>query len=202
MPRLWNDTIETHKRAVHDAILDAVAALAAQHGLAAVRMSQLAEETGIGRATLYKYFPDMEAVLHAWHERQVRRHLDGIGRLAGEPGTPSVRLHRVLRAYAQIVHQHHGGALAPMLHGGGHVMHAQRHLTAFLAAIIAQATAAGDMRDDVPPGELAAFCLSAVAGAAELPSEAAVDRLVAVTLSALRRPREDNTAETVLTMDT
>jgi AcrR family transcriptional regulator len=37
-------------------------------------MSQIAAETGIGRATLYKYFPDVEAILVAWHERQVAEH--------------------------------------------------------------------------------------------------------------------------------
>ena len=40
-------------------------------------MSQIAEQTGIGRATLYKYFPDVEAILLAWHERQVTGHLAG-----------------------------------------------------------------------------------------------------------------------------
>ncbi len=58
VPKLWNDTIAAHRRAVRDATLDTTAALVAEHGLAAVTMSQIAEETGIGRATLYKYFPD------------------------------------------------------------------------------------------------------------------------------------------------
>jgi Bacterial regulatory proteins, tetR family len=38
-------------------------------------MSQIAEETGIGRATLYKYFPDVEAILLAWHDRQIAAHI-------------------------------------------------------------------------------------------------------------------------------
>jgi AcrR family transcriptional regulator len=39
-------------------------------------MSQIAAEaSGIGRATLYKYFPDVESILRAWHERQVGAHL-------------------------------------------------------------------------------------------------------------------------------
>ena len=46
-------------------------ALVAQHGLHAVTMSRIAEEAGIGRATLYKYFKDVEAILFAWHDRQV-----------------------------------------------------------------------------------------------------------------------------------
>jgi len=72
---LWDDTIESHRRAVRDTTLDAAAALVAEHGLASVTMSEIAERTGIGRATLYRYFPDVEAILLAWHERQVSSHL-------------------------------------------------------------------------------------------------------------------------------
>ena len=75
VPRLWNDTIQAHRAAVRDAILDTAAALVAEHGVFSVTMSQIAEATGIGRATLYKYFPDVEAILVAWHERQITTHL-------------------------------------------------------------------------------------------------------------------------------
>ena len=46
--------------------------LAISHGLLSVTMSQVAEEAGIGRATLYKYFPDVESILAVWHERACR----------------------------------------------------------------------------------------------------------------------------------
>src|SRR5437762_13945137 len=39
-----------------------------QNGLRSVTISQIAKETGIGRATLCKYFPDVEAILVAWHD--------------------------------------------------------------------------------------------------------------------------------------
>ncbi|MGH2817757.1 MAG: TetR/AcrR family transcriptional regulator, partial [Actinomycetota bacterium] len=74
MPKLWNETIEDHRREVRGAILDTTLALVAEHGLLSVTMSQIAEETGIGRATLYKYFPDVETILLAWHERQINGH--------------------------------------------------------------------------------------------------------------------------------
>lgn len=70
-PKLWSETIETHRRAVQDSILDATAALVAEQGLREVTMSEIAEKSGIGRATLYKYFPDVDTMLLAWHERQV-----------------------------------------------------------------------------------------------------------------------------------
>ena len=65
MPKLWNETIEAHRRQVHNAILDANAALVAKHGVRSVTMLQIAEATGIGRATLYKYFSGVEAILVA-----------------------------------------------------------------------------------------------------------------------------------------
>jgi hypothetical protein len=44
----------------------------------------------------------------------------------------------------------------------------------------------GDIRDDIAADELAGYCLHALAAAATLESEAAVRRLVAVTLAGLQ----------------
>ena len=188
MPRLWDATIDAHRRAVRDATLDAAAALVAERGLRAVTMSQIAERTGIGRATLYKYFPDVEAILGAWHERQVHAHMDQLAALRDRGGSAGERLAAVLRAYALIQHEHADGELAAQLHRGPHVEHAHEHLRGFIAELIAEGADAGELRDDVAAEELAAFCLSALDGAGRLPSEAAVRRLVAVALDGLRPP--------------
>src|SRR3954469_10801223 len=135
VPKLWNDTIEAHRHAVRDAALDAIAALVSEHGLASVTMSRIAQETGIGRATLYKYFPDVEAILSAWHERQIGGHLEQLAAARNQPGDAGARLRRVLLAYANI-HQdrvrHHrgpyGAELAALLHPDEHVAQAQRQL--------------------------------------------------------------------------
>jgi hypothetical protein len=50
VPKLWTETIEEHRRAVGDAILDTTATLVAEHGLGSATMSQVATEAGIGRA--------------------------------------------------------------------------------------------------------------------------------------------------------
>ena len=76
MPKLWNETIETHRDAVRGAILDATAGLFADQGASGVTMSGIAQAAGIGRATLYKYFPDVESIKLAWHERQIHAHLN------------------------------------------------------------------------------------------------------------------------------
>ena len=186
MPKLWTETIEAHRRAVREATLDTTAALVAEHGLASVTMSQIAGETGIGRATLYKYFPDVEAILVAWHERQIARHLGYLAHVRDQAGGPGERLEAVLGAYAFINHEHHGTELAALLHRGEHVARARQQLQAFVQDLLTEAAQAGDVRDDVAPAELASYCLHAVTAASGLPSKAAVHRLVQVTMSGLR----------------
>src|SRR5262249_31106240 len=100
VPKLWNKTIEAHRREVGDAILDTTANLVAKHGLRSVTMSQIADETGIGRATLYKYFADVEAILFAWHQRLVAGHLEHLAELRHQGGDAGDRLKTVLEAFA------------------------------------------------------------------------------------------------------
>jgi len=186
VPKLWNETIEAHRRAVRDATLDTTAALVAEHGLRSVTMSQIAEETGIGRATLYKYFPDVEAILVAWHERQISGHLALLSELRDQAGDAGERLEAVLEAYALIQHEHHGTELAALLHRGDHVARAQHQLRTMIRDLLTEAAKAGDLRDDIAADELARYCLHALTAASNLPSKAAVHRLVTVTLAGLR----------------
>ncbi len=191
MPKLWNETVEAHRRAVRDAILETTWALVTERGLTSVTMSQIAEETGIGRATLYKYFPDVEAILVAWHQRHVAGHLEYLAALRDRAGNAGERLEAVLEAYAFIAHHrgHHGVDLAALLHRGEPVAGAQQQLIDLIRDLLVEVTETGELRDDVPPDELAAYCLHALTAAGSLPSEAAVRRLVTVTLAGLRPPR-------------
>ncbi|MEA2300944.1 MAG: hypothetical protein QOE44_1479, partial [Solirubrobacteraceae bacterium] len=188
VPKLWSDTIEAHRHAVRDATLDATAALVAEHGLASVTMSAIAKETGIGRATLYKYFPDVEAILVAWHQRQITEHLERLAAVRDHAGGPAERLEAVLTAYALIIHEHHGSELAALLHQGDHVAQARQQLKDFIRDLLAEVATHGDLRRDVASDELATYCLHALTAAPSLASEAAVRRLVAVTLAGLRPP--------------
>ncbi len=192
MPKLWNETIAAHRREVREAIQDATAELVAEHGLRAVTMSEIAEKTGIGRATLYKYFPDVDAILQAWHHRQITGHLEHLARVRDHAGDPGRRLEAVLEAYALIARQtrtHHDAELAAFLHRDEHLAAAQQQLHDLIKELVTQGAQAGDLRDDVAPDELASYCLNALAAAGSLPSEAAVGRLVTVTLAGLRPSR-------------
>lgn len=189
MPRLWSETIEEHRGAVREAILDTTVSLVEEQGLLSVTMSQIAEATGIGRATLYKYFPDVEAILLAWHERQINGHLSHLADVRDQAGDPTEKLAAVLEGYAMISHEsqgHRDTDLAAILHRDEHVMIAERHLRDMVKDLVAHGVKAGFIRSDVQPAELATYCLHALTAASVLPTKAAVRRLVDVTLWGLR----------------
>ncbi|MEO7017807.1 MAG: TetR/AcrR family transcriptional regulator [Leifsonia sp.] len=197
MPKLWNETIETHRVAVRDAALDAAAALIAEHGLLAVTMSGVAEGAGIGRATLYKYFPDVEAILAAWHARQIATHLSGLVEVRDRAIDAEGRLEAVLRTYAVVSHEtrgHHDAALEGFFHHDRELADPRRQLHELIRDVIADAAQAGTVRGDVAPEELANYCLHALDAASSLPSNSAVQRLISVVLTGLR---PDATAATV-----
>ena len=193
MPRLWTETVDAHPHAVRDAVLDSAWALVTEHGALSVTMSQIAQRSGIGRATLYKYFPDVEAILRAHHERHVLAHLEQLAALRDGPGDVDVRLEAVLQRYARICHhrgRHAGTELGALLPRGAHVVRAEHQVVDLFADLLGEAAAAGtvaDVRTTPGPRELAAYCVHALDAAADLPDEAAVRRLVAVIRDGLRR---------------
>lgn len=188
VPKLWSETIEAHRHAVEEAILDAAGRLVTEGGLTSVTMSQVAKEAGIGRATLYKYFADVEAILFAWHQRHIAGHLELLTQLGGRSGDPQRRLETVLQAYAMIAfHSEQGsGELAALLHRREHLATAQQQLLVLVSGLLSDVAEVGQLRRDVSHDELAAFCVHALTAASSLTSEAAVGRLVKVTLTALR----------------
>ena len=191
MPKLWSQTIDAHRQELRDAILETTWALVKEHGLLSVTMTRIAQETGIGRATLYKYFPDVEAILFEWHERHVTAHIDHLIQLRDQADDASERLEAVLEAYALICHhrEQHGTELSALLHRGHDVARAQQQLLNLIRDLLTEVAETGQLRNDVAPKELANYCLHALSAAGSLQSEAAVRRLVTVTLAGLRPPR-------------
>jgi AcrR family transcriptional regulator len=173
---------------MRDAILEAAAVLANESGATKVTMTQIAERTGIGRATLYKYFDDVQAILIAWHEKQMAGHFEELEVARDSAGDASERLESVLETYALLTFQHHGKELVALLARGEHAARANEQFLAMLQTLLQEGAKRRLLRDDVPARELASYCMHALAGAATLPSRAAVRRLVAVTMAGLRTP--------------
>jgi AcrR family transcriptional regulator len=180
--------VESHRQEVRGAILDAAGELVASEGLMAVRMSQVAEAAGIGRATLYKYFADVEEVFAAWHARQVGEHLAQLTTLANGPGEPAIRLRSALVAYGRICQQrakHGDDAMSAALHHSREVQQPERQLRDLLADLVAEAAASAAVRSDVPAPELASFCVHALTAAADIGSPARVETLVDLVWASL-----------------
>jgi AcrR family transcriptional regulator len=182
MPRLWDQTIEGHRSAVVEAIADKAAELAIAEGLTGLSMSRIAAEAGIGRATLYKYFSDVESILAVWHQRQVSAHLAQLAELRARAPSPLAGLEAILLAYAGQARQGHDHALSAALHAMPHMEHAHRALNEFVAVVAAEAVAAGELDAAASPGELARFALAAVSAGGRDATKSAVRRLVCMIL--------------------
>lgn len=193
MPKLWDDTIETHRRQVRDVIMEAAATLAAEHGPLNVTMSDIAREAGIGRPTLYRYFSSIEEILQAWHDQQIARHLDLLAGIADRDEPAAARLESVLDTYAEIQRQRsdhgaqpHGEELGALLHHDTDLAPAEKQLHDLLQAVVEDAVQDGHVRSDVAPTELTTFCLHALSAASTAASKAATNRLVGLILDGLR----------------
>ena len=176
---------------MRETILNTMWEFVAERGLLSVTTSEIAEKTGIGRATLYKYFPDVQEILFACHERHGAGHVAHLVALQGRPGDAEDRVASVLEAYALIAHHrgNHGTEeVGALLHRGEHVNRAQQQIVDLIRDLLVEVASAGRLRDDVSPDGLATFCVHALSTAASLPSEVAVRRLVDVTMTRLRSP--------------
>jgi TetR/AcrR family transcriptional regulator len=96
-------------RVVPDGIaerLEAAARVFADHGFDQTRIEQLAEATGIPRATLYYYFAGKEDIL-AWLLRRMLADMAAaVAAAASGPGTARERLEDVLRAKVEVQARH------------------------------------------------------------------------------------------------
>lgn len=190
MPKLWSETIERHRQEVRDTVIRSAAALVDAQGLGGVTMQQVADQSGIGRATLYKYFPDLESIVLAWHDQQIKQHLEQLVSVRDQTTDLDKRLPAVLHAYAFIVGRfkgHHDSDLSLLLHRGQGALDGRRRLNEMVEDLLAEAAKAGLIRGDARPRELAAYCIRSLAAARDIGSRAGIARLVDVVLDGLRQ---------------
>lgn len=73
MPKIDAPTVREHVDRQTDAILDAAARLVAEHGLRGVDLGMIAREVHLKRTSLYRYFPNRDAIIGAWIARELPR---------------------------------------------------------------------------------------------------------------------------------
>ncbi len=133
------------------AILDAAAAVLAERGEAA-SMADVAEAAGVGRATLYRYFPSRDALLDALVESAIAEMRDRIVGAELEKVPVEEGLARVARGFIAAGTKY----LALMPHGafGHNREHSkggdERLLIDPLQALLSRGMAEGVLRSDLP----------------------------------------------------
>lgn len=190
MPRLWSSTIDQHRHEVRSAVLDAAAELAARNGVLAVTMTQIAETAGIGRATLYKYYPDVAAIYADWHDQQVTQHVEHIRNEIVALRAPNKRLIKALETHVERLHEQHRSELA-QLHlsvfestNGASAHKANAKLLELLEELITELVSKNHP-SNATAHELALFANHALGAANELPTEQARRRLVQTVVTAI-----------------
>lgn len=90
-----------------DAILDAAAAMLDEHGLAALRTTDVAQRAGTSVGGLYRYFPDVEALLRALAARNRERFWASV--LADDEGARGrAFLERLMNSYVRFARSEPG----------------------------------------------------------------------------------------------
>jgi AcrR family transcriptional regulator len=185
VPKLWESTVEGHRDAVRAAIARATGELAHRHGVTGLTMSAIARQSGISRATLYRYASDTAEAVDLWRTQEIDEHLQQLQSVADQT-PPERRLNAVLERYAVNLQHAHGdvGVLIP--HHGPAVTDAKSTVSTLLRELISAGTARGEVRTDIPVEELVLFAMTSLEAAAQLPSRQAAVRLAQLVEQSLR----------------
>ncbi len=156
MPKIWDETIAAHRERLRAQIIDAAMKLVAERGLMHVSMSAVARRAGIGRATLYNYFPDVEHMLAAHVVDEVTAFHEALAIELAAIASPGRRLEHYLdRIITYFASREHAtsvegtGAMAP--DQNGEVIEAFLRLHVELREILAAGVRSRVFRRDLDP---------------------------------------------------
>lgn len=158
MTEQWDQSLVDHRARQRRLVYDATVALVAEHGMSSVSMAEVARRAGIGRATLYKYFPSVEHILAAMTLEEIRREraalddaLHGIDDPLERIGL-SVRF--LLEYFGTARHRSASAVVSPHQFSpdvGREVADAFLDLHAMIADMVRDAVAQGLLRTDTSP---------------------------------------------------
>lgn len=81
---------------IHEAILDSVGRLLVKYGYKKMTVEDIAHEAGIGKGTVYLYFPSKEEVALGWFDRGHGRIDEELRNIARSDLKPDMKLHELL----------------------------------------------------------------------------------------------------------
>jgi len=98
------NTLEIPSR---DAVLDAARSLIADHGYAGWSMRELANKSGLAKATIYHHFADKQDIYMSVLEREIALINERTAEAANSPGNAIDRLRAVIRTFYDLQAERH-----------------------------------------------------------------------------------------------
>ena len=170
---------EERQELAADRILEAAGRVFVRDGIRGARMGKIAEAAGCARATLYRYFPNKEALLHAYMVQVAKgfgevlndrlRGLRSLGDRLVEAVAVSVELIQEREDVAPFFSEE-GLGLTAQLTSNAAVMREQ--LTRQIESESSSGRIQGRLKDDVSPAEAAEWVTRAIFSFSVLPVEA------------------------------
>lgn len=96
MPRINAATIAEHVAQQEAAVIDAARRLFSERGVRQVSLGDIAEEVGLRRTSLYRYFPTKAHLVQRWFEAAMTPLVDASREAVAGPGSAGRRLDRWL----------------------------------------------------------------------------------------------------------
>lgn len=98
MPKISAPTLEAHRAATVDRLLDAFGEIVMSKGYATVSLADVAAHAGLARTAIYNYFPDRESLLFSWTEREVARTIAILAQEVAQASSCAEKLRSFVRA--------------------------------------------------------------------------------------------------------
>jgi AcrR family transcriptional regulator len=171
-------------------LLEAAKAAFAESG-PDVSLDKIARRTGVGIGTLYRHFPNRDAIVEAVYRREVQQLADAATRLM-ETLPAGEALHQWMRLFVDYIATKKviGSALTSIVGGASELYVASGVLiTGAMSALVERASGAGDIRRDVDPDDLLRALVGFTYGAAGPDWEASALRLIDILMDGLRPSR-------------
>jgi AcrR family transcriptional regulator len=155
-----------------------------------VSLDEIARRAGVGIGTLYRHFPNRDAIVEAVYRREVQQLADAATRLQ-ETLPPGEALHQWMRLFVDYIATKKviGSALGAIV-GGVSELYASSGLLIIgsMNALVGRASASGDIRADADPNDVLRALVGFTYGNTSPGWENSALRLIDILMDGLRPP--------------